>query len=330
MEHARSAAGLEVSALGLGCMGMSQAYGPADEDESIATIHRALDLGVTLLRHRRRLRRRPQRAARRARALRRPPRRGGAGHQVRHRPAHRRTAAMRIDGRPDVRAAAAATSPWAASGVDDIDLYYLHRRRPGRADRGDRRRDGRAGRGRQGPPPRPVGGVGGDDPAGARRAPDRRPAERVVAVGPRARGRGGADAARAGHRLRAVQPARPGLPHRRRDAPDDFGEGDMRRDPAPVPGRELRAQPGARRRACEAIAARRAAPPASWRWPGCSPRATTSCRSPAPSAAGTWRRTSAPLDVELDRGRPRPARRAAVPVGAAAGDRYPDMSHIDR
>jgi aryl-alcohol dehydrogenase-like predicted oxidoreductase len=39
--------GLTVSALGLGCMGMSQSYGPADEDEAIATIHRALDLGVT-------------------------------------------------------------------------------------------------------------------------------------------------------------------------------------------------------------------------------------------------------------------------------------------
>jgi aryl-alcohol dehydrogenase-like predicted oxidoreductase len=39
---------LEVSALGLGCMGMSQSYGAADEKESIATLHRAIDLGVTL------------------------------------------------------------------------------------------------------------------------------------------------------------------------------------------------------------------------------------------------------------------------------------------
>ncbi|GAA0967051.1 aldo/keto reductase [Acrocarpospora macrocephala] len=40
---------LRTSELGLGCMGMSDFYGPGDEGESIATIHRALDLGITLL-----------------------------------------------------------------------------------------------------------------------------------------------------------------------------------------------------------------------------------------------------------------------------------------
>src|SRR6266487_5443708 len=41
--------GLEVSAIALGCMGMSTSYGPADETESIAAIHRAIALGCTFL-----------------------------------------------------------------------------------------------------------------------------------------------------------------------------------------------------------------------------------------------------------------------------------------
>src|SRR5204862_3970099 len=40
---------LEASAIGLGCMGMSEFYGSSDEGEAIATIHRALELGVDFL-----------------------------------------------------------------------------------------------------------------------------------------------------------------------------------------------------------------------------------------------------------------------------------------
>jgi len=48
MEHRPlGRSGLQVSALGLGCMGMSEFYGPRDDEESIRTIRRALDLGVT-------------------------------------------------------------------------------------------------------------------------------------------------------------------------------------------------------------------------------------------------------------------------------------------
>src|SRR5215210_2130938 len=41
--------GLVVSELGLGCMGMSEFYGTGDEEESLATIHRAIDLGITFI-----------------------------------------------------------------------------------------------------------------------------------------------------------------------------------------------------------------------------------------------------------------------------------------
>ena len=43
------ASGTRVSAIGLGCWGMSGSYGPADEAESVATLHHALDLGLDFI-----------------------------------------------------------------------------------------------------------------------------------------------------------------------------------------------------------------------------------------------------------------------------------------
>ncbi|HEY5387066.1 MAG TPA: aldo/keto reductase [Thermoleophilia bacterium] len=116
--------GLEVSAEGLGCMGMSEFYGPTDEAEAVATIHRALDLGVDFLdtadiygpfTNERLV----------GRAL------AGRRHEV--------TLATKfgnerredgswvgVNGRPEyVRAACEASL--ARLGVDHIDLYYQHR-----------------------------------------------------------------------------------------------------------------------------------------------------------------------------------------------------------
>ncbi|HEY7592627.1 MAG TPA: aldo/keto reductase [Actinophytocola sp.] len=123
----RTLAGLEVSALGLGCMGMSEVYGPIDDDESTRVLHRALDLGVNFLDTADRY---------------------GSGHNeelVGRAIKERREEVVlatkfgirevvgggevRVDGRPAyVRQAVDASL--SRLGVDVIDLYYLHRRDP--------------------------------------------------------------------------------------------------------------------------------------------------------------------------------------------------------
>ncbi len=119
----RTLGGLEVSALGLGCMGMSQSYGAADRSESLATVHRALDLGVTFLDtsdvygdgHNEEL-------VGEAIAGRRDDVQLATKFSLRRDERGR----MSIDGRPEnVRACAEASLR--RLGVEVIDLYYQHR-----------------------------------------------------------------------------------------------------------------------------------------------------------------------------------------------------------
>ncbi|GAB3445874.1 aldo/keto reductase [Actinophytocola sediminis] len=123
----RTLGGLDVSALGLGCMGMSKVYGPSDDDESVRVIHRAIELGVTFLDtadvygvgHNEEL----------------------VGRAIRDRRDEVELATkfgirevvgggeVRVDGSPEYVHAAVDRS-LARLGVDVIDLYYLHRRDP--------------------------------------------------------------------------------------------------------------------------------------------------------------------------------------------------------
>jgi len=117
--------GLTVSAIGLGCMGMSQSYGQGDDEESIRTIHRALDLGVTLVDT--------------ADAYGKGANERLVGQAIRARrhevvlaskfglvPAPAGSTATQVDARPE-RVRTCCDASLQRLGVDTIDLYYLHR-----------------------------------------------------------------------------------------------------------------------------------------------------------------------------------------------------------
>ena len=162
--HARSlgTTGLTVSALGLGCMGMSDFYGPADEAASVATIHAALDAGITLLDtgdyyaagHNELLIREALSGRQREQAvisvkfgLMRGPDGSIVGNDL-------RPAAVKNFLAYTLR----------RLGTDYVDVYRPRPHLPGRSDRGDGGRDRRDGRGGVRAPPRPLGGRGQDDP----------------------------------------------------------------------------------------------------------------------------------------------------------------------
>ena len=148
--------------MGLGCMGMSDFYGPADEPPiSACSTLRSTSASIfstpptcTASAPMRRLLGKVLKTRRKEVVL-----ATKFGH-VRGPDG----AFLGIDGTPEyVRAACDASLK--RLGVDHIDLYYQHRVDPEVRDRGNRRRDGRAGQGRQGAPSGTVGGVGEHHPA---------------------------------------------------------------------------------------------------------------------------------------------------------------------
>jgi aryl-alcohol dehydrogenase-like predicted oxidoreductase len=126
MEHRKlGTSGLSVSAIGLGCMGMSQSYGTPDDSESIRTIHRAIDLGVTFI----------DTADQYGKGA----NEKLVGQAIRDRreevvlaskfglvPAPGGGPATNVDARPD-RVRACCEASLQRLGLDVIDLYYLHR-----------------------------------------------------------------------------------------------------------------------------------------------------------------------------------------------------------
>jgi aryl-alcohol dehydrogenase-like predicted oxidoreductase len=117
--------GLEVSALGLGCMGMSAWYGATDEHESIATIHRALELGVFFLdtadMYGRRMGENEELVGRAIQG-----RRDEVVLATKFGNAVNEDGTRRIDGRPEYVREAIDRS-LQRLGVDFVDLYYQHR-----------------------------------------------------------------------------------------------------------------------------------------------------------------------------------------------------------
>ena len=206
----RTLGDLEVSAIGLGCMGMSEFYGATDEDQSIATIRRALDLGVTFLDtsdmygsgHNEQL-------VGRAIADRRDEVQLATKFAIRRDDSGNRS----IDNSPEwIREACDASLR--RLGVDHIDLYYMHRRNPDVPIEESVGAMGELVSAGQGAPPRALRGERRHAARRAGHASDHGAPERVVALHARDRGGDHPHRPRAGRGHRALQPARPRRAHR--------------------------------------------------------------------------------------------------------------------
>ena len=318
--------GPEVSALGLGCMGMSGMYGPADRAESIATIHAALDAGITLLDT------------------------GdfyGMGHNelligeaLKGVPRDQFVVSVKFGALRDPAGGWSAYDARPAAvknflayslqrlGLDHIDIYRPARLDPERADRGDGRRDRRHGEGRLCALHRPLGSRRRDLAAGGGGASDLRSADRIFADLARHRGRDPADVPRARHRhhrlWRAVaRPDQRALAEGPAGAAGDFRAHSPRFQGANVDANLALVETLRQVAEAKGLSVRRSRSPGWRRRDDIVPLVGARRRDRLAEALGA-------LDVKLSADDLAELAKA-LPLGVAAGERYPAaaLAHLD-